>query len=457
MKRRDFLKYIGIGGAGVVIGNVFGKASRPPGAKLIPYLIPPDDIIPGVGAWYSSLCTQCPAGCGTIVKVMEGRAKKVEGNPLHPVNKGKLCARGQAGLQALYNPDRIKTPLKRTATSAGGRAGDFVEISWYEAIRTLSYNLKDLSDKGEADGVYLLTNTLRGHLDKFLGEFMTTYGSPNYHQYELFDYRNLRHANKTAFGIDAIPHYDIAGAAYVLSFGADFNSTWLSPVNYGRAYGRMRQGGGERGRLVHVEPRMSLTGANADEWVPAAPGTEGILALSIAYAILDAGLYTGGDAGKWKSALAGYAPSDTAKTTDVKAEKTVRLAKEFAGATGGLAIGGEVLAGYENGVNGILAVNVLNHIGGKLGGKGGIIPNPEDLFFVNGRQEMDFSKGLAHIVEEAHSSKVKALLLHNTNPLFTVSPKLGLELALKRVPFICSMSSFMDETTAMADLILPIH
>ncbi|MFQ5428337.1 MAG: molybdopterin-dependent oxidoreductase [Thermodesulfobacteriota bacterium] len=457
MKRRDFLKYIGLGGAGVVLGGVFGNASRPPGAKLIPYLIPPDDIIPGVGAWYSSLCTQCPAGCGTVVKVMEGRAKKVEGNPLHPVNKGKLCARGQAGLQALYNPDRIKAPMKRVGTRGGGKASDFEEISWDSAIKILSANLKDLVDKGDARRVYLHTNTVRGHLDRLFGGFMERLGSPNYRQYELYDYRNLRHANKTAFGIEAIPHYDIANASFVLSFGADFNSTWLSPVNYGNAYGQMRQGRGERGRLVQVEPRMSLTGANADEWVPVAPGAEGIFALSMAYAIIEAGLYTAGDAGKWKKALAGFEPSSTAKSTDVKAEKTVRLAKEFAGAPRGLAIGGETLAGYDNGVSSILAVNVLNHLGGKSGGKGGIIPNPDDLFFTGHRQEKDQSKGLAHLVKDIDSSKVKALLLHNTNPLFTTSPELGLELALKKVPFICSMTSFMDETSAVADLILPLN
>ncbi len=457
MKRRDFLKYIGVGGAGVVLGGVFGKISRPPGAKLIPYLIPPEDIIPGVGAWYSSLCTQCPAGCGTVVKVMDGRAKKVEGNPLHPVNKGKLCARGQAGLQALYNPDRIKAPMKRKGTRGNGKPGEFEEISWERALKILSANIKDLSDKGEAEGVYLRTNTVRGHLDKLFGGFMESLGSPNYSQYELYDYRSLRFANKAAFAIDAIPHYDIANASMVLSFGADFNSTWISPVNYGYAYGEMRQGSGVRGRLVHVEPRMSLTGANADEWVPIRPGTEGIFALSIAYAILDAGLYSGKDVAKWKTALAGFSPSATARTTDVAAARTLKLAKEFAAAERPLAIGGEVVAGYDNGVSSLLAVNILNYLGGGTGAKGGIIPNPDELFFADGTQEMDFERGIAGFVKDAASSKVKVLMLHNTNPLFTTSPKLGLELALKKVPFICAMTSFMDETSAMADLILPLH
>src|SRR3989304_3660293 len=112
MKRRDFLKYIGAGGIGGAIGLLTGRLNKPPGAKLIPYLIPPEDIIPGVASWYASLCTQCPAGCGVLVKVMEGRAKKIEGNPSHPVNRGRLCARGHAALQSHYNPDRIKGPQK---------------------------------------------------------------------------------------------------------------------------------------------------------------------------------------------------------------------------------------------------------------------------------------------------------------------------------------------------------
>ena len=101
IKRRDFLKVVGLSGAGT---GLLGCAQEP-AQKLIPYLVPPEEIIPGVAAWYSSVCRECPAGCGVHVKVREGRPIKVEGNPDHPVNAGRLCARGQASLQGLYNPD----------------------------------------------------------------------------------------------------------------------------------------------------------------------------------------------------------------------------------------------------------------------------------------------------------------------------------------------------------------
>ena len=155
-----------------------------------------------------------------------GPREKIEGNPLHPINKGKLCSRGQAGLQALYNPDRIKGPLKRMGNRG---SGDFEEISWEEGLSILSKNLSELREGGNAGKLHVLTSKLRGHLDILINEFMGAYGSPNYAQYELFGHENLRLANNLSAGINAIPHYDIGETRYLLSFGADFSSTWLSP------------------------------------------------------------------------------------------------------------------------------------------------------------------------------------------------------------------------------------
>jgi len=262
MKRRDFIKYLGAGGIGTAMGIFFGKNTKPPGAKLIPYLVPPEEIVPGVGAWYSTLCAQCGAGCGIIVKVMAGRAKKIEGNPLHPVSRGRLCAMGQAAPQGLYNPDRIKGPLKR----AGSRGSEsFMEVSWEEALRTLAENLAGLKVKGSAEGLYVLAPPLRGHLDALIRDFTATFGSPNYLPYDLFDNRNLAFANAVSMGMESLPHYDIENTRYLVSFGADFSSTWLSPVNLSYGYGQMRQGSpGVRGTLVQRNRRIAA-GPGADD------------------------------------------------------------------------------------------------------------------------------------------------------------------------------------------------
>src|SRR3989338_8511254 len=350
MKRRDFLKYLGVGTTGAGIGFIFGRVQKPPGAKLIPYLIPPEDIIPGVASWYATLCTECGAGCGALVKIMEGRAKKIEGNPNHPVNKGRLCARGQAGLQALYNPDRIKGPLKRRG--ARGSA-DFVEVSWDEAIDMLGQKLGELKKAGSAEKLWFLTAPLSGHRLKLATTFMSMYGSSNIVQYELFQHRNLAYANQTTMGIKETPHYDIANTNYLLSFGADFSGTWLSPVNFSRGYGEMRQGRHRetRGRLVQIEPRLSLTGANADEWIPVRPGSETLLALSIAYTIVEKGYYRGGDASAWRSALSRYRPSEAAAVADVSPVKIEELAREFMGSKPAIAVAGDGALSYAGGVS----------------------------------------------------------------------------------------------------------
>ena len=446
MKRRDFLKYLGVGGAGFGLGFIFKEKTKPPGAKLIPYLIPPEDVVPGVANWYASLCTQCLAGCGILVRVMEGRAKKVEGNPLHPISKGRLCARGQASLQALYNPDRIKGPLKRSSPRGGG---DFTEISWDEGLSILGRNLSELKVSGQSEKLYFLAPTLRGHLDILIKDFMGAFGSPNYIQHELFQNRTLAFANTVSMGITSIPYYDIENTKYLLSFGADFSSTWLSPVNFSCGYGSMRQGGGGRGKLVSVEPRMSLTGANADEWVPVRPGAEGILALSIASEIIEKGYYRGPDISGWKALLSRYNPKDASGITDVSEEKIRAIAKEFAATRPSLAIGGENTASYQGGISNLVAVNILNHLAGNIGIKGGVIANPE----VSGG--MDFKNNMTGLIEGALAGHVKTLIVYNTNPFFTTPPSAKAKESLGKVPLIVSLSSFMDETTAMADLVLP--
>src|SRR5690349_11804440 len=137
MKRRTFLQ-IGTMTAAAALTSGCQSANE----KLIPYLVPPDEgITPGLATWYASSCRSCQAGCGILVRVAERRAKKLEGNPEHPVNRGRLCARGQAALQELYHPDRVAQPLKRTGPRGSGQ---FTKISWQEGVHLLTEQLKTL-------------------------------------------------------------------------------------------------------------------------------------------------------------------------------------------------------------------------------------------------------------------------------------------------------------------------
>src|SRR5271154_6533591 len=301
MERRNFLKISVLSGAAATLG-----ACGSPEEQLIRF-VPEEELIPGIATWKPSVCTLCSAGCGLLVRVMQGDAevvrhgktgiikmglaKKLEGNPQHPVNLGKLCARGQAGLQVVYHPDRITHPLKRTGSRG---SGEFQEITWDDALKELGSHLGTLQSSKATGSLGFLARPLRGQRRELIERFLKAFGAPPAVWYEPFDEAVLRAANLQSFGHAALPTFDLARADYVISFGADFLGTWNSPVAQSVGYGEMRQGrAGRRGKFVQVESRMSQTGANADEWIPCNPGTEGVLALGIAHVLLQEKLRSG--------------------------------------------------------------------------------------------------------------------------------------------------------------------
>src|SRR5262245_4988501 len=271
MKRRDFLKVLGVTGAGAGVAGCSTKSAE----RLLPYVVAPEDITPGVATWYTSVCQECSAGCGVWVRTREGRAVKLEGNPFHPVNQGGLCTQGQASLQGLYNPDRFTGPMLR-------ENGALRQISWDEAEGMVAQRL--------AGGPLLF---IHGHmgpsLTNLVDGFVTGSGGTRV-EHEGLSEAPLREAARLAFGTDAVPHFDFGAARTVVSFGADFLETWLSPAEFARGFSRssgMREEG-EKARMIYVSPRLSLTGMNADEWVPIRPGSEAAVALAMAGVIVRA-------------------------------------------------------------------------------------------------------------------------------------------------------------------------
>jgi anaerobic selenocysteine-containing dehydrogenase len=388
------------------------------------------------------------------VRTREGKAKKIEGNPVHPVSQGRACARGQAGLNALYNPDRIKSPLQ----NAGQRgAGDFAEISWDEALTTVGSRIGRLRIDDQAGRVRLLSGRVRGHLDALFAQFMELLGSEHYQQFDFTYPGALRAANKIAFGTDELPYYDIRNTDYLLSFGADYLATWLSPVHHGLGFGHLRQGRAERGKTVQIEPRMSLTGASADEWIAARPGSEGLLALGIAHALVSAGHYDGSDVDEWAAALASYSPATVSQETDVSEDRIEALASEFGKSAASLAIAGGATAAGTNAVSSIVAVNALNHLAGNLNSPGGIIMNPGQPGSIATASSHASFRQMIDLVAAMESGAVEVLLLHDTNPVFALPESVRVREAMQNVPMIVALSSFQDETSALADFILPTN
>jgi len=481
MERRDFLKLSAAGGATAALSSC-----GHPEQELIRF-IAEEDLQPGVAVWRPSVCTMCPAGCGLTVRVMEGDAevvrhgqhglikmglaKKLEGNPDHPINRGKLCGRGQAGLQVTYHPERVRTPLRRRGPRGSGQ---FDEITWEEALQALVLQLDALLSAQMASSLAFLTRSRHGQRGALIDRFMAKYGSKTTVTFDLFDDDVLRRANLISFGRGELPTLDLARADYILSLGADFLGTWNSPVAQAIGYGEMRQGRpGARGQMVQVEPRLSQTGANADEWIPIRPGTEGILALGIAHLSLGAGskpLSVGGPAQEliahWQEGLPDFTPEEVEKTTGVPAKTLTRIANEF-GQSGRAAavIGGAPLA-HTNGLFSALAVNALDALVGAYGNADspGILSfapqASDDLPSRPGSENPAGSAQVAALVAQIATEQpdpVKALLIYEANPVFATPPGFGVREALEKIPFIASFGSFIDETSVLADLILPDH
>lgn len=439
--------------------GVLGACTQiePPVKKLIPFVIPPEDAVPGTATWYSSVCRQCPSGCGILVKVQEGQAKKIEGNPLHPVNRGKLCAMGEASLQALYNPDRIKTPLKRVGKRG---SGEWEAISWETALGELSSKMRTLQNSEETHKFFFISDPLRGHLHKLTTQFMDGFGATHSYRYELFDTDVLRTANGLCFGHKAIPHYDIENTHFLVSFGANFLETWLSPVAYSKAYGDFRQGAKrkKRGRFIQFEPRLSMTAANADAWMALRPGSEGILALGIAQVILEQGWHSKSisiqDELAFREMLSDFPVKKVSRLTDIPVEKIQEMAEYFAKSRSSLALCGGPVMAQKEGLFHAVAVNILNIIAGNLNQEGGLSFYAPFEAIEEKRLDWQFLKDFPRKIEQG---EVKVLLLHEANILFHNPSALPLHCAFEKVPLIVSCASIIDETSAFSDLILPVH
>lgn len=358
---------------------------------------------------------------------------------MHPVSQGRSCALGQSGLNVLYHPDRLRTPQQRRGDRG---SGSFAPISWEQAYTSVAERLASLRRAGKGERIAVLTGTVQGHMHDLLEIFMRGLGSERYLQYDFSSPESLLAANKTTYGREELPYYDIANADFLLSFGADYLSHWLSPVHHGMAYGNLRQGAGrKRGDVVQVEARMSLSGANADKWLPARPGSEGLIALAIANKI------AGGSGG-----LSAYTVARAASASGLTAETIEELAVAFTTADKPLAIAGGPATHSSNGTANAVAVNVLNAVGG-----GALVANPSPVIGASATNRRAGFADIRKLIADMSAGSIDALIIADTNPVFSVPDQFGLRAAIESVPFVTAISPFVDDTSAMADIILTPH
>ena len=441
--RRDFLKAIGVGGATVALSG----CSQAP-EKIIPYLVPPENPHLGLSLWYATTCRECPAGCGLLVRTQDGRALKVEGNPSHPLNQGRLCARGQSSLQGLYNPDRIRQPQWKKSD------GSFEPIDWAQAEKIVAERLATFVQQGSSAKVACVTPLLTGTLDRLFDNWLAGLGSKLRYSYEAFSYEPVRAANRLTFDQDAIPSYDLSQAHMILSFGADFLETWVSPVAYSAQYARMRTfRNGTVGTFFHVGQRISLTGGNADEWISVKPGAEIFVALGMIREILAQGAGSSlppAEKDRIARLVEPFDPKTVESRTEVPSQTLKRLAQQFAKSQPGLALGGAVAGSGQNATATMVAINLLNYVAGNVG-RTVNFGSPSSLGRLSTYQDM------LGLIDRMNRGEVEVLLLYQVNPLFTLPENSRFQEAMAKVPLIVSLSSFLDETTAKAHVILPDH
>ena len=462
LTRRNFLAWAGLSAIGAVACDVIQDEEL----SLQSPRDLPEDLVKGRDNWYATLGRNATDGEGVIVRVMEGRAKKIQGNPKYPVNEGKQSVRSEVGLQALYHPDRIAGPMQRTGPRG---LGQYRSIQWEpEALDILRRELR-----ARSQGMVLITEPLRGHLGMIADRFASSAGGRHL-GFEALDDTTYRTVIKNVFGQDRLPDFDIGNANYVISFGADFLSTWGSSTRLSKAYGEFRQGAGRqsRGYLVHVDPRFSLTAANADEWLPIRPGMEGYLALSLAYVILSEGMQASGvdvDAltnGQGAAALEAFAPERIAGQLGIPegvhegksgADKIRDLANNFSHHEPAIALGGGSAGAHSNGQFNLAAIYALNYLVGSVGAKGGVRFNPGSVLGnLPAAASVGSIQDWAGVANNIRNGTTRMVLVHDANPVHGLPASLAFENALDRDDlFIVSFSSFMDETTIMADLILP--
>jgi menaquinone reductase, molybdopterin-binding-like subunit len=478
--RRDFLRFVpaaaaAAGCAPLLACNFPLHAGTPPTLGVTPPRGAPEK-------WVVSTCGACPGGCGIRARLVAGRLVGITGNPLHPVNRGGLCPLGLAGAHAVYHPDRIRGPLLRSGDGAGG---ELRAATWDEALSTLSARLRDLRQRGESHTVALVDGT-RGLSREVAARFLSTYGSPNHLDGRAWSDLTATEAVRAMQGVEAPSAYDVENARFVLAFGSGWLEGAWSPVGAARAYGIARRGRKSgRVHVVHVEPRLSVSAARADEWIPIAPGTEGVFALGLVHMVLREGLESresidrrgAGFEALRAIVLRDHHPDAVSEVTGVPVATLIRVARQFASTRPALAIGDDRNGPGVHTLQTRMAIHALNAVVGSINAPGGVLTPPgvpldplpaaeADERGARGRSAAPIvaaghtGSGLAALqgwIEGAGSYPVNLLVAYGSDPLAALGGSERARAALRKVPFVVSFSPFLDDTARMADLVLPNH
>jgi anaerobic selenocysteine-containing dehydrogenase/Fe-S-cluster-containing dehydrogenase component len=440
MDRRTFLKIAGMGSVAITAGCT-SEADK----TFFSLVHAPDDMVTGNATWYASTCRECPAGCGILAKNREGRIVKIEGNPLHPINRGKICMRGQSAVQRIYHPDRIKTPLLKDKDT-------WRPISFTKAMALLKEKAADAAKKGP-NRVRMLTDIegecLLGLFEASLGQW----NSAGPLVFEPFAYEALKSANKKIFGINGLVSYHLQDADMLISFGADFVETWLSPIEYAEKFKAMHAlKNGKKGLFFHVSPYQSVTAANADIWMSCAPGGE----ITVVLALIDGILKQGRGQHLPESfrlrvaqTVSTFVGAHGLQHSGISKDHFQSLLSRLMESSRPLVLGTGNGSSGGNDFQTHAAVNLLNFV---------LDPKLTLFEFVN-RHHAEIAAHRSEVLRFFTALKEESadlLLLNNTNPVYSLPQDNGVKNVLGRKSlFVVNFTNFMDETAQCSDLLFP--
>ena len=481
--RRDALAGLGVAAAAAALVPACRATWTPPEAdptaraQAKPYVPGCEDYATHQERWFTSTCAQCPAACGIRVRVVEGRAVRIEGNRENPLNRGGIGARGLSGLQALYDADRVRSPLLRVG-------GKLAPVRWDQALDVLGASLATVRARAP-EQLLVISGQERGFTHELLARLCEAYGTPNFVDGSPGHGAPLARAMELSLGVRDQPAYGWSGANAILSLEAGLLEDACRSIYFARVAAAMRRDSARRARLVHAGPMFDLAAYNADQWLRIPPGTAGALALGLCHVLLADGTYDtelvdrARGVPELRALVEGYAPERVAAITGISPAELVALARDLWNRRPVLTVVDERSLAFTNGVETARAALALAELLGALENVEGGVRLPAvpplaewpavDLDAtarrglatprLDGAGRGPYS-GAAAVLDAlpdailAHPPGVA--LLYHANPAYARAAPARWREALAKIPLVVSFSPFLDETTAeLAHLVLP--
>ncbi len=491
IRRRDFIRLLG----GVTGGLTLGAYALNETLNIPSKLLENAKNGPGIITWKATVCGMCPAGCSLKFKLIDGLPVYVKGNRIFPVNNGGVCPLAHGSLERLFHSERLSRPLVKKGIKGNAK---FEKISWDDVFTQIGIKLKNLRKNKMPERMAFLGNNESSLEAEFISMFMKSFGSSNYFRFNFLSQSNLPF--EIAYGMNQPPAYDVINAKTILTLGANILETGNSPIYYTKLFSSLRSAAKGSAYFIHVNPRKDVTGTFANLFVAIKPGTFGALALGLAYVLIREELIDRNFVNKftfgfetWKDAngkehegfknliLKNYYPEKVSKITNIPPEKILELGRYIGNNQPSIVIGGEYVDNDVNGFYSQWAIQSLNALLGNIGKEGGVVfpqSMPSKIFdscsfdsitkecYKNNLVKNEFNSksifnefSIEQFTENVLSGKpypLEVLFIYRGDPLFQASNKNALREALKKIPLVIYLGSFINETALYSDLILPL-